>query len=176
MEIPTAPEEDPIEVEIQEEKEDSEQQSYEKIKAHNNEVMANWHARCSIAGLLPKEFELLPEKEIIKKEINLENNEQNPEMEIYKNEIKIENKNEIKVDESVYDSEIKIEDKKSFMEPEIPKKKKKSHGKERGRKIEGKEERKTYLQQIQDWTSRHYKNYPGNISLCTNSFKCRQPC
>ena len=127
MEIPTAPEEDPSEIEIQEEEENPEQQSYEEIKEHNNQVMANWHARCSMAGLLPKEFELLPEDENIEEEIKLEDKyEKTPDMETYKDEIEIEDKDEIKIDKSVYDNEIKIKDKKSFLEPEIPKKKKKS--------------------------------------------------
>jgi len=85
MEIPTAPEEEIDEIEIQEEEENPEQQSYEKIKEHNNKVMANWHAKCAMVGLLPKEFELLPEDKNIEEESKLEDeNDQAPETETYK--------------------------------------------------------------------------------------------
>ena len=93
--------------------------------------MANWHARCSIAGLLPKEFELLPRNE--EKEnspetkVKPENDDKTTlDMTVYNNEKKIEDKREIILDESIYNNEIKIEDKKSFMEPDAPTQKKKS--------------------------------------------------
>ena len=90
MEIPTAPEEDlidDIEFDIQTKTEDSDKENYEKIKDHNNQVITDWHKRCSIAGLLPKEFELITEKDSIKKEKTLD-------VETFKNDKEI--KREIK--------------------------------------------------------------------------------
>ena len=41
MEIPSAPEEEPEDLE---EEEDLEQQSYESVREHNKKVLAKWHA------------------------------------------------------------------------------------------------------------------------------------
>merc|ERR1712030_20924 len=125
---------DNIEFVTQIKTEDSDMENEDKIKNHNNQVLTNWHKRCSIAGLLPKEFELIPEKDSNKKEktLDIETFKSNKEikteikieeplnLEPLKDEKEVENKKNIELDESIYDDEIKIEDKKSFMEPEVP--------------------------------------------------------
>ena len=62
MEIPSAPEEEPEDLnDEKEDLEDKEDLEYENVREHNKNVVASWYAKCAEVGLIPKEFETIPE-------------------------------------------------------------------------------------------------------------------
>merc|ERR1712030_981 len=97
---------DNIEFVTQIKTEDSDMENEDKIKNHNNQVLTDWHKRCSIAGLLPKEFELIPVKDSIKEEIKTEIKiEESLNLKPIEDEKEVDNKKDIELDESVYINE-----------------------------------------------------------------------
>ena len=73
MEIPSAPEEETEDLNIEEDSdeesdveedlEEEEDLEYDQVREHNRNVVLSWYAKCAEVGLIPKEFETLPETE-----------------------------------------------------------------------------------------------------------------
>ena len=73
METPSAPEEETEDLitgedadeesDVEEDLEEEEDLEYEQIREHNRNVVLSWYTKCAEVGLIPKEFETLPETE-----------------------------------------------------------------------------------------------------------------
>ena len=132
MEIPSAPENESENIDFNEEptveENHDEEEDIEKIREHNKNVVFCWYTKCAEVGMIPKEFETIPETEdkvIIPRttnddEINLckeediddviEPEDENIQEKLIK-ETELKEENKLELDESVFDNEIKIEDK-----------------------------------------------------------------